>query len=277
MHHLARPAACLAVAMLAAPSVNAGAELTPYWQSRFIDVAANAADYALEQVDFDDYHEEATEFGLFAPHMTVHALVDTAYAVSTASQYSVIDDTSIQGGGSLSVRAEADSDDAASFGFATNWMEVAFSIDETTDIRIDIDLRVIANAGVSVQLWEETPDGPVALFAEHLNTPASSMDMTHHGTLAAGQYRFRANVQGGAWADGGAVPLESSEGSYVAQLFLIDQICIADINADGMTDLADLGILLASYQLTDDGDLDGDGDTDLADLGILLADFDCGT
>ncbi len=25
------------------------------------------------------------------------------------------------------------------------------------------------------------------------------------------------------------------------------------------------------------GDLDGDGDTDLADLGILLADFGCGT
>ena len=28
---------------------------------------------------------------------------------------------------------------------------------------------------------------------------------------------------------------------------------------------------------TDAGDLDGDGDTDLADLGILLADFGCGS
>jgi hypothetical protein len=48
-----------------------------------------------------------------------------------------------------------------------------------------------------------------------------------------------------------------------------------------MTDLADLGILLADFGCLPPpacvGDLDGDGDTDLADLGILLADFGCGT
>jgi pimeloyl-ACP methyl ester carboxylesterase len=46
-----------------------------------------------------------------------------------------------------------------------------------------------------------------------------------------------------------------------------------DLDGDGDVDLADLGILLASYDIDDGGDLDGDGDTDLADLGILLANY----
>ena len=55
--------------------------------------------------------------------------------------------------------------------------------------------------------------------------------------------------------------------------------CVGDLDGDGDTDLADLGILLADFGCAPpgpcDGDLDGDGDTDLADLGILLADFGC--
>ena len=55
--------------------------------------------------------------------------------------------------------------------------------------------------------------------------------------------------------------------------------CPGDLNGDGRTDLADLGILLADFGCPQPGpcagDLDGDGDTDLADLGILLADFGC--
>ena len=55
--------------------------------------------------------------------------------------------------------------------------------------------------------------------------------------------------------------------------------CAGDLDGDGDTDLADLGILLADFGCAAPGpcagDLDGDGDTDLADLGILLADFGC--
>ena len=55
--------------------------------------------------------------------------------------------------------------------------------------------------------------------------------------------------------------------------------CPGDLDGDGDTDLADLGILLADFGCTAPGpcpgDLDNDGDTDLADLGILLADFGC--
>ena len=57
--------------------------------------------------------------------------------------------------------------------------------------------------------------------------------------------------------------------------------CAGDLDGDGDTDLADLGILLADFGCTTPhgpcvGDLNNDGNTDLADLGILLADFGCG-
>ncbi|MCK4871460.1 MAG: hypothetical protein KAS72_01930 [Phycisphaerales bacterium] len=51
---------------------------------------------------------------------------------------------------------------------------------------------------------------------------------------------------------------------------------VSDINNDGSVDQSDLGILLAAYELTGDGDCDGDGDTDQADLGILLAEYGSG-
>ncbi len=51
--------------------------------------------------------------------------------------------------------------------------------------------------------------------------------------------------------------------------------CAGDLDGDGDTDQADLGILLAAYLLNGNGDLDGDGDTDQSDLGILLADYLC--
>jgi hypothetical protein len=47
--------------------------------------------------------------------------------------------------------------------------------------------------------------------------------------------------------------------------------CPADLNGDGITDGADLGLLLASWNQPGIADLNGDGDTDGADLGLLLA------
>ena len=55
--------------------------------------------------------------------------------------------------------------------------------------------------------------------------------------------------------------------------------CPGDLDGDGDTDQADLGIFLADWGCTGGciGDLDGDGDTDQGDLGILLAAWGCGT
>jgi hypothetical protein len=56
--------------------------------------------------------------------------------------------------------------------------------------------------------------------------------------------------------------------------FVLPEPCGGDFNGDGLRNLADLGHLLASFEVDDGGDIDGDGDTDLADLGALLAVFD---
>ncbi len=50
-------------------------------------------------------------------------------------------------------------------------------------------------------------------------------------------------------------------------------VCPGDLTGDGERNQADLGELLASYNVDDGGDIDGDGDTDQADLGILLANY----
>ncbi|MFO0839520.1 MAG: hypothetical protein U1D55_13470 [Phycisphaerae bacterium] len=47
-------------------------------------------------------------------------------------------------------------------------------------------------------------------------------------------------------------------------------ICLGDFNCDGMVSEADLGVLLAAWQVDAGGDLDGDGQTGESDLGILL-------
>ncbi|MCB9839128.1 MAG: FG-GAP repeat protein [Phycisphaeraceae bacterium] len=50
--------------------------------------------------------------------------------------------------------------------------------------------------------------------------------------------------------------------------------CPADLNADGATDTADLGLLLGQFGTAGPGaDINGDGAVDTADLGILLAAF----
>ena len=60
--------------------------------------------------------------------------------------------------------------------------------------------------------------------------------------------------------------------------------CPADANDDGVTDQADLGILLSAFGTSEgdpnynpDVDYDADGMVGQADLGFLLADFGCGT
>ncbi len=50
--------------------------------------------------------------------------------------------------------------------------------------------------------------------------------------------------------------------------------CPEDLSGDGYIGQADLGILLASYEVDAGGDIDGDGTTGQADLGLLLASYD---
>jgi hypothetical protein len=95
-------------------------------------------------------------------------------------------------------------------------------------------------------------------------------DISAHADGSVIYLRWRHQVaQGGAWAYSGW-NLDDIEIWGVPQA---SNDCPADLNGDGMMDLMDVGILLASYEVDAGGDVDGDGDTDLSDLGVLLAGY----
>jgi hypothetical protein len=91
-----------------------------------------------------------------------------------------------------------------------------------------------------------------------------------------GVYDASGSMVGGPWDMSAQTGINGHLGVAVA---VEAAGCAGDLDGDGDTDLADLGILLADFGCPQPGpcagDLDGDGDTDLADLGILLADFGC--
>ncbi len=79
---------------------------------------------------------------------------------------------------------------------------------------------------------------------------------------------------------GGGVAGDGPPSPFVAALpntALGLNLCLADLNGDGLVNGADLGLLLAAWNTTDPiPDLDGSGAVDGADLGLLLATWrDC--
>ncbi len=77
-------------------------------------------------------------------------------------------------------------------------------------------------------------------------------------------------------ADGGRVFTTGGEGSFVVDydaaggaVVLSGYTCAGDLNLDGQVNIADLLILLTSWD-TPNGDCDGDGNTDFADVLVLL-------
>ena len=154
-----------------------------------------------------------------------------------------------------SVQVKADTD--------LMWVEADFLgetlplfVDQWVEIRVEIDLdNDVQRYFYGGQLlYEDT-------WTERLSGP---------GTLEIDAVDLWANFAGTVYYD---------DFSLLAAGASCPGGCVGDLDGDGDTDLADLGILLADFGCAAPGpcpgDLDGDGDTDLADLGILLADFGC--
>ena len=143
----------------------------------------------------------------------------------------------------------------------------------TNDVRnfVSLDLFVADNSRNTITLEATLGGAAVASTAATLQGTNSSG--VHHSLELDGvdfdELRLVGSgaFQSGAWF-----------GMVDNVVIEVVAACPADLNGDGVVDLADLGILLADFGCTAgpgncSGDIDGDGDTDLADLGILLANF----
>jgi hypothetical protein len=163
-------------------------------------------------------------------------------------------------------------------GTPENWsVQVRFSaVDAVVESQWDLNVT-----GLIYDQWVE--------FRAEIDLDTDWVELYYDGVLfAPGRLWTENNFSLGAgipeiqaidlWSD-------TNEGMFVDDVTLLPEggscpsACPGDLNGDGRTDLADLGILLADFGCAPPGpcvgDLNGDGFTDLADLGILLADFGC--
>ena len=158
------------------------------------------------------------------------------------------------------------------------------------------------NCPAPSSLWTLGETNPESWFSSDMLTdvdPGYDCDPNqpqHPGLPAGVSYRDAANtgaLLNVAWVDNVLNPTSELAHDFPKRIWIEDSAnaptpapgcvgaggCAGDLDNDGDTDLADLGILLADFGCTAPGpcpgDLDNDGDTDLADLGILLADFGC--
>jgi FG-GAP-like repeat len=145
----------------------------------------------------------------------------------------------------------------------------------THDVNMDglTDLVALGSYSVAMQILESQGDGVFDASHRYLTGPVL--------TEALG-----ADFDGNGYDDLAVLVADPSltyPHHVVVLLAECPDECVGDVNGDGETGQADLGLLLASYELLPDdplfeprADLDGDGEVGQADLGILLADYECG-
>ena len=129
------------------------------------------------------------------------------------------------------------------------------------------------------------PFGENILFAEHYVYQGGDLLLTIRHTGNVGASSGYLDTLSSPYAQAIGVSSYTQTGEWYNQGLIVMRLtftppatCPADLNGDGVIDLADLGILLADFGCTAGpgncpGDIDNDGDTDLADLGILLSEF----
>jgi hypothetical protein len=112
------------------------------------------------------------------------------------------------------------------------------------------------------------PNSPCIDAANNGNLPADQWDLDHDGNVAEDvPYFLDGNPRKVDGNDDQVITVDMGAREY--------KPCVGDLDGDGDTDRADLGILLSAWGTDGNGDLDGDADTDHLDLGILLADYPC--
>lgn len=141
-----------------------------------------------------------------------------------------------------------------------------------------------STAIVQVQLrdWQGDPPSDVELV-EAIHAPEGSAGSSSIGpvvNLGGGMYEVELTAGLTSGQDRIAIRVTDSKGQRLLQrdAEVLVQDVRADLNGDGIVDLLDLSILLASFGTTSgataaDGDIDGDGAVTLADLSAFLQSY----
>ena len=118
------------------------------------------------------------------------------------------------------------------------------------------------------------------ILSEFIVTAASTADSDADGIIDVCDrcpgFDDLEDCNGNGLVDGCELPSNGGAGSDVNGDEILDDCqCIADLDGDGGTDGADLGLLLASWgpPSAPANDINGDGSVDGSDLGILLANW----
>ncbi|MCK4871990.1 MAG: VCBS repeat-containing protein [Phycisphaerales bacterium] len=123
----------------------------------------------------------------------------------------------------------------------------------------------LGNPTVTIELSTTGPSGPFVLVAADIPNSGRYQWTVPGATLSSDDCYLRLTVN--------SDPSASAVTPGAFGIFNPDPTIPGDLDGDGDVDQADLGILLASYEIDDGGDIDGDGDTDQSDLGMLLANY----
>jgi hypothetical protein len=144
-------------------------------------------------------------------------------------------------------------------------------------VAYDYTKRVLADSPALIELPANYDDEAVNATFQLVTFPSQAA--FHPGTAAP--YRILLPMEGASGVDSFSFKVTTPAGTSNTATITVeytseDPGIEGDLDGDGCVDLADLGILLASFGIDDGGDINGDGETDLSDLGALLANWQAG-
>lgn len=190
-----------------------------------------------------------------------HSLVDASGVFVQAS----VDGSLTHAGGDPTMYGDASTDVVVEFGLTL--------ISGPSKLRLDIDVSKNASflpgVGVVQLAFRDAPEPAVLRFLEWEET-----EISEHFVFWSRNIQLPGNlyvvIPGAVYGADGMVEV----GHCTATVRLWPARCIADLNLDNQTTLADLGELFNAWG-TAAADLDGDGTTSLPDLALLLSEWGC--
>lgn len=213
LHRMLRSVPFFALAALglsAAAAAPAAAAVT--FTSQVRDVTTFASLDRVEGVDpFCTDNETSTDAGVFDQSVACHVGEEGHQAVCSASQLSYIQSDLYVAEGSFEASAEIDDEASFAEGFGGTRLFSDFTVDETTQIRLQASLRAAGNG--TVNLVFRVNDGTIYLYRSLRNTTEAIDEMY---TLPPGAYELTLTTGGfGQAFPGGGDP---ASGSFVASI-----------------------------------------------------------